>query len=125
MKRKASLGFILLFLLYLGCKSSLFGVCLSPESFVQKSSLPPCHQTQTGESNKKDNCDCPIVFESLQFSPDSDLSLGKPIVTFVDWSNFRGSFISLLKPNPTESWIAGSQHKLPPHTPTRTIHLLI
>ncbi|MCG6149583.1 hypothetical protein LFX15_14905 [Leptospira levettii] len=125
MKRKASLGFILLFLLYLGCKSSLFGVCLSPESFVQKSSLPPCHQTQTGESNKKDNCDCPISLESLQSSPDSDLSIGKPMVTLVVWSDSRGSFISLLKPNPTESWIAGSQHKLPPHTPTRTIHLLI
>ncbi|XDD48508.1 hypothetical protein AB3N60_18070 [Leptospira sp. WS39.C2] len=125
MKRKFSLGFILLFLLYLGCKSSIFGVCLSNESVVEKSTVPPCHQTQAGESETKEGCDCPIVLESLQFSTDTTNTDGKPLVTTVDWLGTKPWVLSSAKQIGNQLPLNFSHEKLPPFFPTRTIRLLI
>ncbi|TGL55561.1 hypothetical protein EHQ59_03905 [Leptospira kemamanensis] len=125
MKRKASLGFILLFLLYLGCKSSLFGVCLSADSFVQTKSVPPCHQTETGEAKEKESCDCPIVLESLQFSSDSTTTIGKPGVTMVTWLPTSNAHVSFRSFSNGSNRFFLSQTALPPYLPMLTIRLLI
>lgn len=125
MKRKASFGFILLFLLYLGCKSSLFGVCLSAESFVEKTSIPPCHQTAKADQTDKESCDCPIVLESLQTVSDSPVPVGKPLETVVVAHRNLSFPSSFLVHNPKQIHGIETQTKLPPHFPTRTIRLLI
>lgn len=124
MKRKASIGFILLFLLYLGCKSSLFGVCLSADSFVTKATVPPCHQTENTKAEQKDSCDCPIVLETLQTSEVS-VSDGKPFVSYVVWQDTQSLFSWVSFHHQISVWSKLSQAKIPPHSPTRTIRLLI
>ncbi|TGM51768.1 hypothetical protein EHQ91_17310 [Leptospira biflexa] len=125
MKRQASFGFILLFLLYLGCKSSLFGVCISADSFVNTSSVPPCHQTAADDSTEKDSCDCPIVFQSLQTVADSSPSLGKPLETVVIWNHLRSDPFSLSPYDTKQISFPKTKHPYSSYFPTRTIRLLI
>ncbi|TGL62461.1 hypothetical protein EHQ62_14160 [Leptospira jelokensis] len=125
MKRKASFGFILLFLLYLGCKSSLFGVCLSPDAFVKVTKVPPCHQTQSEGTSNKETCDCPIVFDSLQSPTDLVTSFKKPSISLVSiypsspWKGFVSSVRKI------QMGFVYRETRLPTHLPTRTIRLLI
>ncbi|TGL20769.1 hypothetical protein EHQ46_09710 [Leptospira yanagawae] len=125
MKRKASLGFILLFLLYLGCKSSLFGLCLSPDAFVETKKLPPCHQTENKNTANNESCDCPIILDSLQSPNDSATILGKPYVSSVLWVHSFPSKDSTLSMEQTQIGFSFRETRLPTHSPIRTIRLLI
>lgn len=123
MKRKFAIGFILIFLAYLGCKSSVFGFCTSAEKFVERASVPPCHQSAESKENSQDSCECPITHEELQSSTSTDFPIWKPLkLTF-------GSAFTALEPkflhNKTKLGLLSQHRYPPPYFPTLTIRLLI
>lgn len=123
MKRKFTIGFILIFLAYLGCKSSVFGFCTSAEKFVERASVPPCHQTADSKEDATNSCECPIIHEELQTSSGMDFPIWKQM-KFVVWNGF-----SALKPqflhDPSTKWLVSGHRHSPSYFPTKTIRLLI
>ncbi|PJZ43880.1 hypothetical protein [Leptospira brenneri] len=124
MKRKFTVGFILIFLAYLGCKSSVFGFCTSAEKFVERASIPPCHQTAESEKNSADSCDCPITHEELQSSSGPDFPIWKQI-KFTVWNEFTVLKPQVLLGGPSRKWLVLSSFHSPPYFPTQTVRLLI
>ncbi|MCT8335456.1 hypothetical protein NUH30_17370 [Leptospira sp. 85282-16] len=125
MKRKFVIGFILIFLAYLGCKSSAFGFCTSAEKFVERVSVPPCHQTTDSKEDSTNSCECPITHEELLSSSGTDFSIWKQI-KFLAWS---GNGFSVLKPqflqNSFTTRLISDLRHFPIYFPTKTIRLLI
>ncbi|TGM61171.1 hypothetical protein EHQ94_11965 [Leptospira meyeri] len=123
MKRKFVIGFILIFLAYLGCKSSVFGFCTSAEKFVERASVPPCHQTAGAKEDATNSCDCPITHEELQSSSGTDFPIWKQVKLLV-WNGF-----SVIKPpysySSSTKWLVSSQSLSPTYFPTKTVRLLI
>ncbi|TGK54473.1 hypothetical protein EHQ16_11970 [Leptospira kanakyensis] len=123
MKRKFAIGFILIFLTYLGCKSSVFGFCTSAEKFVERASIPPCHQTSESTENSTDSCECPITHEELQSASGPDFPIWKQIKLPV-WNGFvvlKPQFF----PGPSAKWLVSGLRPSPPYFPTQTVRLLI
>lgn len=123
MKRKFAIGFILIFLTYLGCKSSVFGFCASAEKFVERASVPPCHQTADSNESASDSCECPITHEELQTSSGTDFPIWKQI-KWVVWSGFSAVKPQFLHDSSTKWLVSGPLHS-PSYFPTKTIRLLI
>ncbi|TGK83113.1 hypothetical protein EHQ24_07310 [Leptospira noumeaensis] len=123
MKRKFTIGFILIFLTYLGCKSSVFGFCTSAEKFVERSSVPPCHQTSESKENSAESCECPITHEELQSANGPDFPVWKQIKLPV-WNGFFVLKPKVLSGVSTNWLVAGLRHS-PPYFPTQTVRLLI
>ncbi|EMY70156.1 hypothetical protein [Leptospira vanthielii] len=123
MKRKFAIGFILIFLAYLGCKSSVFGFCTSAEKFVERASIPPCHQSAESKGNAADSCECPITHEELQSSTAADFPIWKQ-VKLVVWDAFTDLEPKLLHRKSKLGLL--SQLRYPtPYFPTQTVRLLI
>ncbi|PJZ83385.1 hypothetical protein [Leptospira harrisiae] len=123
MKRKFTIGFILIFLAYLGCKSSVFGFCTSAEKFVERSSVPPCHQTSESKDKETNSCECPITHEELQTSSGTDFLIGKQ-VKLVVWNGFTVSKPQV-RYNPSVKWLDSGIRNSPSYFPTQTVRLLI
>ncbi|MBM9546940.1 hypothetical protein JWG40_07920 [Leptospira sp. 201903074] len=123
MKRKFAIGFILIFLAYLGCKSSVFGFCTSAEKFVERESVPPCHQSAESKSDSADPCECPISHEELQSSTSTDFPIWKPVkLTFGNaFATFEPNFL----PGKSKSGLLSQLRYPPPYFPTTTVRLLI
>lgn len=124
MKRKFAIGFILIFLTYLGCKSSIFGFCTSAEKFVERASVPPCHQSAESNENSADSCECPIIHEELQSSSATDFPIWKQ-VKLVVWDGFTASKQPHSLHKPSGQWFVSGLRSSPPYFPTRTVRLLI
>ncbi|EOQ94879.1 hypothetical protein LEP1GSC195_0897 [Leptospira wolbachii serovar Codice str. CDC] len=124
MKRKFAIGFILIFLAYLGCKSSVFGFCTSAEKFVERASVPPCHQTDESKENAADSCECPLTHEELQSSTAADFPIWKQIKLVV-WDGFTASEQTYSLHTQSARWFVSGLRGSPPFSPTRTVRLLI
>lgn len=123
MKRKFAIGFILIFLTYLGCKSSVFGFCTSAEKFVERTSVPPCHQTAESNENSGDSCECPLAHEELQSSTATDFPIWKPVkVTF--WNVFAALEPKFIQ-GQSKLWLVPSLRSPLSYFPTQTVRLLI
>ncbi|MCW7492406.1 hypothetical protein ND861_10265 [Leptospira sp. 2 VSF19] len=123
MKRKFVIGFILIFLAYLGCKTSVFGFCTSAEKFVERASIPPCHQTADSKEDATNSCECPIIHEELQSSNSTDFLTWKQVKLPV-WKGFTVSKPKF-HPDPSKKWLVSSFHNSPIYFPTKTVRLLI
>ncbi|MCW7470844.1 hypothetical protein [Leptospira kanakyensis] len=124
MKRKFAIGFILIFLTYLGCKSSVFGFCTSAEKFVERASVPPCHQTSESKENSADSCECPIIHEELQSATGPDFPIWKQVKLTV-WNGFSVSKQPQFFSGLSSKWLISGLRHSPTYFPTQTVRLLI